>query len=213
MRIRLERVRMDFGPPERRRSVLRDLDCSFGPGITWVRGRSGCGKSTLLALAAGLQQPTAGRVLVDERELWRGSAVDVAAFRRRHVGFVFQAARMLPGLDLCDNVAVPLLFERGVDARARAREALSRFGLEDLASQRTEALSLGELQRASVARALLNAPSIVFADEPTASLDDASRRLVLDALRDAARRGATVVIASHDEREVHLDDAALELAQ
>ena len=192
-------MRRSFGVAPRARAVLEGVDLVLEPGtLTLLGGPSGSGKSTLLAIAAGLLDADSGRVLIGDREPWRARGAQVASFRRRHVGFVFQTGRMLPGLAVLDNVALPLTFERRDEAGPRTREALHRFGIGDLADAMPESLSVGELQRASVARALIAEPSVVFADEPTSSLDADSARVVLTALRDAADDGATVLIASHD---------------
>ena len=211
-------MRRSFGVAPRARAVLEGVDLVLEPGtLTLLGGPSGSGKSTLLAIAAGLLDADSGRVLIGDREPWRARGAQVASFRRRHVGFVFQTGRMLPGLAVLDNVALPLTFEGRADARPCAREALARFGIAQFAAAMPESLSVGELQRASVARALIAEPSVVFADEPTSSLDADSVGIVMTALRDAAEGGATVVIASHDsglarrgDRQVTLREGHIE---
>jgi ABC-type lipoprotein export system ATPase subunit len=138
-----------------------------------VVGRSGSGKSTLLAMLSGLCRPTSGTVLVGGVDLWTLSEIERAGFRNREVGLVFQFASLLPTLRIIDNVALPALM-RGVadeDAYQRATELLVRVGLGHRAGAYPSQLSGGEQRRAALARAIVNAPPIVLADEPTSELD------------------------------------------
>lgn len=187
--------------------------------VVGVAGPSGSGKSTLLHCLGGLLVPDSGEITLCQKVLHRLSAAERAHLRLQHCGFVFQFGHLLPELTAVDNVALPLRLQ-GVarkDARDRARELLARLGLGDCVDQLPGTLSGGEMQRVAVARATVTAPSVVFADEPTGSLDSHSGQRVLAELIDTARRNnSAVVVASHDakvlresDRVVHLLDGRL----
>lgn len=212
MQVQFDAIRKTFGRAPRTRVVLDRVTFELRPAAFHVlRGPSGAGKSTLLSIAAGLIEASEGAVRFDGHEPWREREAKSARFRREHVGVVFQTGRVLPRLNVLENVALPLRFLRRKDARDRARASLERFGIGELAEAMPEQLSVGELQRASVARALLAEPSVVFADEPTSNLDDGSATIVRDALRDAWRRGATVLVATHDDALVAPGDHVIAL--
>jgi putative ABC transport system ATP-binding protein len=189
-----------------------------------ITGPSGSGKSTLLALLAGLEAPTAGEVWLDGQPL-AGLTDDARArLRRRAVGFVFQTFNLLPVLTLAENVALPQMLDGVPEAvwRPRVARALDRVGLSARAGHLPGAASVGEQQRAAIARALasgmgVSGPRIVFADEPTGSLDSARSADVLALLREAQRDGVTVVLVTHDtaaaatcDRRLHLRDGRLQ---
>lgn len=180
-----------------------------------ITGPSGSGKTTLLHCLAGLAPLDAGRVMVDGTDL---AALDDRArtdLRAAQMGFVFQAHNLLPELTVGENVELPLVL-RGADAQEVRRESarrLTQVGLGERAAARPAQLSGGEQQRVAIARALITDPAIVWADEPTGSLDSAAAGGVLALLQDAARDGATVVVVTHDaevaaaaDRIVHLTD-------
>ncbi len=178
-----------------------------------ITGPSGCGKSTLLDVIAAIERPDSGRVLVDGV-----SVTDLkhpAAYRRDTVGFVFQLHHLLPMLTARANVELPLI-AAGVphgERRRRAVELLAEVGLRERAEERPATLSGGERQRVAVARALVNDPHLLLADEPTGSLDSESGRLVLAVLdRARARRGMTLLIASHDRELGERADRVIRMA-
>jgi ABC-type lipoprotein export system ATPase subunit len=166
-----------------------------------VAGRSGSGKSTLLALLGGLCRPTRGRVIVDGVDLWSLAPSMLADFRAQRVGFVLQFAGLLPALRVVDNVALPALLARRSDlgaAYARAEALLSDVGLADRLDAYPDELSGGEQRRVALARALVNRPPLILADEPTADLDDETERDVVDRLVALHRaQGTTLVLATH----------------
>lgn len=181
-------------------TALRDANLHVAPGeFLAITGRSGSGKSTLLNLIGGLEQPTEGRVLIDGRELWRGSGT--ARHRRNLVGFVFQQHFLLAELAARVNVEVALI-GTGIDRaerRRRALELLDEVGLADRADHVPAQLSGGERQRVAVARALANEPRLLLADEPTGAVDSVTSLKILDLLSEVqARRGMTVIIVSYD---------------
>jgi len=164
-------------------------------------GPSGVGKSTLLLALAGLAHTVSGSVRIGRADVLalRGAALD--RFRGRHIGFVFQDIHLLPGLSTLDNLLLSPFAAGVAQDRVRARTLLEALGVGDKADRPAERLSRGEAQRAAIARAMLLQPKLILADEPTASLDDASAQVVADLLLDAAdQTGAALVIATHDGR-------------
>jgi putative ABC transport system ATP-binding protein len=179
--------------------------------LTVVTGRSGVGKSTLLYCLAGVLQAD-GYVELMGQQL-TASPAQRATVRLTHCGFIFQRGELLPELSVVENVALPLRLT-GVgrrDAHAAALSSMRQLGIEHCANRPPDEISGGQAQRASVARALINRPAIVFADEPTASLDASSRDDVLTALHQAVSSGTTIVCATHDPALVEIADATLDL--
>ena len=187
---------------QRRIEVLRGVDLALVPGqITAVIGRSGSGKSTLLHLAGGLAAPDHGDVRLEGTSLASMNARARAILRRRKIGFVFQAFHLLPGLDILENVAMPLLLngESRQKATSRARPLLAAVGLGDRMDHLPNELSGGELQRAAIARALVADPMLVLADEPTGNLDSTTATEVMDLLIGRVREsGFTMLLVTHD---------------
>jgi putative ABC transport system ATP-binding protein len=209
---------------------VRGLAKSYGPGAPlfeaidlrvaageWVAivGESGSGKSTLLNIVAGLDSPEAGEVILDGKPLDFADDDGLALWRRRHVGFVFQAFHLLPYLTVAQNVALPLSL-LGVRSAARgqaAQAALASVGLAALGPRRPGTLSGGEMQRAAIARALVHAPRLVLADEPTGNLDEKNAGAVLACLGDAVRRaGAAALMVTHSRIAASAADRVLRLA-
>ena len=169
-------------------------------GITVFKGPSGSGKTTLLALIGGLARPTSGRITLDGRLLSNLPERFLTEARRHTFGFLFQQFNLIRGLTVLDNVMLPAypLGRPHRELTAAARALLDRFGLGAKAASRVEWLSGGEAQRTALARALINDPAVVIADEPTAHLDSALAREVLHLLDELAAQGRTVLISSHD---------------
>jgi ABC-type lipoprotein export system ATPase subunit len=164
-----------------------------------VRGPSGCGKSTMLTLIGGLALPSSGTVNAAGQAVNRLSASDRAAFRAKNVGFVFQMFHLLPYLDVLGNVVVAAADGGGPEARDYASELLDRFGLGDRLHHRPGQLSAGERQRVAMARALLNRPQILLADEPTGNLDPENAKTLLDLLATRVEDGLTILLVTHEE--------------
>ncbi len=164
-------------------------------------GQSGSGKSTLLNLLAGLDRPTSGSVLVQGRDLAKMSSEELARYRRNDAGMVFQAFHLIPSMTITENVELPMRFaevERGERER-RVRESLERVGLGHRMGHRPSELSGGEQQRVSLARALVNRPSLLLADEPTGNLDSRTGEDILNLIRDLSLSlGMTVVMVTHE---------------
>ena len=167
--------------------------------LTVVSGHSGSGKSTLANMLAGILTPTAGHVRLDGTDLYSLRDEELSRLRNERIGLVPQGHTALRALTVLDNVLLPsILYSRDEAPAERARELLAAVGLDDLADAAPTELSGGELRRMAIARALLMDPAIVIADEPTAGLDSANATTVLTLLRDAADRGAAVLVVSHE---------------
>ncbi len=195
-------------------AALTAVDAEFRPGtLTTIVGPSGSGKSTLLNLLAGFDLPTSGDVFLGGTSLASLSEQGRAQLRLHRFGFVFQSFNLIAVLSAWQNVAFPLGLA-GTDAatrRTKATALLTRFGLEQRADHLPSKLSGGERQRVGLARALVNDPDVVFADEPTGNLDSRSGKAVLAALREVAAEGRTVVVVTHDLSIADQADAVLEL--
>ena len=200
--LRLDSVSREFGGnDEMHVNALRNVSLEIGPcEFVSVVGPSGCGKTTLLSLMGGLDRPTSGHVYGAGLPLGELSEHDLADYRLLRVSTIFQTFNLIPSMTVEDNVALPLTLA-GVeleDRRRRARHLLALVGLEHRARTRARLLSGGEQQKVAVARALANRPGLILADEPTGSLDSAAGEGVLNLLADLNRRGATVVLVTHD---------------
>lgn len=195
--------------------VLAGVDIDVRPGETVaLMGPSGSGKSTLLHLLAGLLQPTSGEVWLGETRLDTASHSARAAVRLRRMGFVFQFGDLVPELTLAENVELPLRLTGHSRGRARqiAGETLETLGIAAVADRRMNEVSGGQAQRAAVARALVHSPEIVFADQPTGSLDTLAGEQVMEALVSAAHdAGAAVVLVTHEMSVAAFADRDLQI--
>jgi putative ABC transport system ATP-binding protein len=182
-------------------TILYPLDLVVPAGqFLAVTGPSGSGKSTLLGLIAGLDAPSAGRVLIDGTDITTLDEDRLARLRGQKVGFVFQFFHLVPSLTAFENVMVPMEIAGRPDAPGRAATLLSEVGLTGRGHHYPSQLSGGEQQRIAIARALANDPLILLADEPTGNLDTANGRHIMDLLRGVnERRGTTLVLATHDQ--------------
>jgi putative ABC transport system ATP-binding protein len=193
-----------FGAGAREVRALTDVSLEVAPGeLVAIRGPSGCGKSTLLHLAGGLEDPSAGRVLVNGRDISTMSPAERATLRRRDVGYVFQRLNLVAGLTAIENVMLPLELD-GVgrrEARAEAIEALHAVALEQSLDRYPDDFSGGQQQRIAIARAIVGSRSLLLADEPTGSLDTATGDAVIELLASLpAERNTAVVLVTHEPR-------------
>ena len=181
-------------------TILDNASLTVNRGETAaVVGPSGAGKSTLLALLAGLDEPTSGQVWLDGVEVTDLDEDGRARLRSRHVGFVFQSFHLLPSLTAFENVLLPLELSGAADQASRAREALSRVGLDERLNHYPRQLSGGEKQRVAIARAFVTEPSLLFADEPTGNLDNNTGERILNLLFELnAASDTTLILVTHD---------------
>jgi putative ABC transport system ATP-binding protein len=209
-----EKLTKKVSSPEGELTILDHVSLRIGRGETAaVVGPSGAGKSTLLALLAGLDDPSTGKVWLNGVEL---SALDEdgrAAVRNREVGFIFQSFHLLPALTALENVLLPLELAGESDAKAQARRALTEVGLEHRLLHYPRQLSGGEKQRVAIARAFVTRPSLLFADEPTGNLDNATGARILNLLFELnAANGTTLMIVTHDLDAARRCDRLIEIA-
>ncbi|MEU6880375.1 ABC transporter ATP-binding protein [Streptomyces sp. NPDC046712] len=197
--VRLDGIRKEFGETTALDGV--SLEIRSGEAVA-VMGPSGCGKSTLLNMVAGLDRPTSGSVLVHGDELTGMNERELALFRRRRVGMVFQFFNLLDDLPALDNVALAaqLTGTPAAQARRRALELLDELGIADRRHAYPAVLSGGERQRVAVARALMNRPALLLADEPTGAVDTRAGEQIMDLLLDLNQIGQTLLLVTHDER-------------
>ncbi|MEV6680066.1 ABC transporter ATP-binding protein [Streptomyces erythrochromogenes] len=195
--VRLDDVHKEYGDAKALDGL--SLEIRAGDAVA-VMGPSGCGKSTLLNMVAGLDRPTSGTVEVQGHDLGGLDETGLALFRRRHIGMVFQFFNLIDDLPALDNVALAaqLTGTPARQARRRALELLDELGVADRRNSYPATLSGGERQRVAVARALMNRPALLLADEPTGALDSRSGEQVMDLLIDLNQIGQTLLIVTHD---------------
>lgn len=196
--------------------VLNDISLNIGSNeIITIVGPSGAGKTTLLQIAGTLDIPDSGRVIYDGTDISEMKDRRLSEFRNRNIGFIFQFHQLLPEFTACENVAIPAMIA-GMSRRKamdRAAELLSILGLADRLTHKPSALSGGERQRAAIARALVNDPKVIFADEPTGSLDSRNRDEISGVIADLRQRlGQTFVIVTHDPTMTLIADRVVSMA-
>jgi lipoprotein-releasing system ATP-binding protein len=198
--LELSHVSKEYGTPRGPLTVLTDISLTIPPGeAAAIMGPSGSGKSTLLYILGALDPPTSGSVTLDGRDPFALTPAELAAFRNKSIGFVFQDHCLLPHCTVLENVLVPTMVgERGTGDLERARTLIDQVGLAGRIDHRPEALSGGERQRAAIARALIRQPRLLLCDEPTGNLDRASADTVASVLLDLHRKQQTIlVIVTH----------------
>jgi len=205
-----------FGPEGSEVVAVDRVSLDVGAGeLLMLKGPSGSGKTTLLAMLGCILRPSSGRIRILGKDVGGLSSGELARLRGEAIGFVFQGFNLLAALTAAENVALAgeFVFPRPRNLRARAESILEQMGLGHRLHHLPEHLSAGEKQRVAFARALVNDPGIVIADEPTANLDAENRDLVVGLLRTAAReRNVAVVIATHDDRIEHVADRVIRIA-
>ncbi|MCD4690868.1 ABC transporter ATP-binding protein [bacterium] len=200
--------------------ALRGVDLAVEDGeYLAIMGPSGSGKSTLMHILGCLDTPSSGRYILGGEEVSSLTGRDLARVRNRRIGFVFQNFNLLPRIDVVANVALPLVYRGSLSKAERARlagEQLERLGLGHRFKHKPNELSGGERQRAAIARALINKPNIVLADEPTGNLDSKTGREIMDILDGLSAEGKTIILVTHDadvaahaRRTVHMQDGAV----
>ena len=196
-------------------NVLKGIDIIIPQGkIVSIVGASGAGKTTLLQILGTLSRPTSGKVYINQKEVSSLSEKDISVFRNRNIGFVFQFHHLLPEFTALENVCIPAYINRVsmVKAEKKAADLLTFLGLSDRMSHKPDELSGGEQQRVSVARALINDPKVIFADEPSGNLDSKNKQelhSLFFSLRD--KFGQTFVIVTHDTNLAGMSDIKYEM--
>lgn len=195
--------------------VLKGVNLSVQKGeIVTIVGKSGAGKTTLLQIIGTLDKPTSGKVLIDGIDVFALKERELAEFRNRHIGFIFQFHQLLPEFTALENVMMPALIgKRGQkETKARAEKLLRDLGLGERMSHKPNELSGGEKQRVAAARALMMSPSVILADEPTGSLDEANKRELNGLLLHLREQyGQTIVIVTHDKELASISDRVIEM--
>jgi lipoprotein-releasing system ATP-binding protein len=209
--IEAKNIHKSFGELE----VLKGVELNVSKGeIVSIVGPSGAGKTTLLQILGTLDKPNAGEVLVDGVDFSKLSEKGLAAFRNKHIGFIFQFHQLLPEFTALENVMIPALIagKENKNATQKAKEILAYLQLTDRMEHKPNELSGGEKQRVAVARALINSPSLILADEPSGSLDTKNRDELHKLLFDLREKfGLTIVIVTHDKELAALSDRVIEM--
>lgn len=210
-----EQITKTYRSGPNRVTVFHDLSVRIASGeMVAIVGPSGAGKSTLLHLLGGLDRPTSGSVKLGEFDIFKLADVDLARFRNREIGFIFQSHHLLPEFTAIENAMMPLLIGRSSSraARERADEMLARVGLTDRATHRPGEMSGGEQARVALARALVTQPRLLLADEPTGDLDSRTSESIHNLLKEVHRsQKLTSVIVTHNERLASICDRVLHL--
>lgn len=198
----LEQVAKTYPKGGRRIAALAPIDLSIGAGqFVALQGPSGSGKTTCLLIAGGLLRPDSGRVLIGGHDLHGMTRNQLAGFRSRNVGFVFQQYHLIPYLSVLENILAPEAAQGRTGSHARGLALAAQFGLDHRLDHRPAELSSGEKQRTALARALLFQPRLLLADEITGNLDHENARIILGYLREFAKAGGSVLVVTHD-REI-----------
>ena len=205
---------MWFDGPKGKVTALDEVSFSVSPGeFLAVRGPSGCGKTTLLLAAGGLQRPSAGQVSLDGQDPYALGSEMRSRMRASTIGFVFQQFHLIPYLTVRQNIMAPSLALPTKEAVQRTQELVSNFGLDDRAGHVPAQLSTGQRQRTALARALLNKPKIILADEPTGNLDEDNADIVFDYLDKYVSDGGCVLLVTHDARAAAHATKTLQMSQ
>jgi putative ABC transport system ATP-binding protein len=198
--IRLEAITRSFRMPEGELRILHGIDLTVETGeMVAIMGPSGSGKSTLMNVLGCLDTPTTGRYLLDGTDVTKLSKRELAKIRGEKIGFVFQSFNLIPRTNAMRNVELPLVYNGIRRRKARAKAALERVGLGDRIDHVPSELSGGQKQRVAVARALINDPSIILADEPTGALDTKSTEEIMELFTELNEAGSTIVVITHED--------------
>ena len=199
--LRIENLTKIYGSGETEVRALDNVSFSVEKGeFLAIIGPSGSGKSTLLHILGGVDRPTSGRVLLNGQDVYRQNEEQLAVFRRREVGLIYQFYNLIPVLNVVENMTLPVLMDRRKVNDDRLKELLDTLGLQGKRDRLPNQLSGGEQQRVSIGRALMNAPAVVLADEPTGNLDSKNSAEIVDLLKLSNRKyGQTLIVITHDE--------------
>jgi putative ABC transport system ATP-binding protein len=213
--IEMNDVMKEFGDDENKVAAVRGIDLAMEQSeFLCIMGESGAGKSTLLSMMGGLLRPTRGAVVIGEIDIYGLERDKRADFRREFMGFIFQSFQLVPYLNVLENVQLPLAVTRhsAADQNKLALKALERVGLADKAHRLPNQLSGGEQERTAIARAVVNEPPILFADEPTGNLDSRNSADVMGLLRHLNEEGRTIIMVTHSRQNAEYADRLIEVA-
>lgn len=211
--LKVEHLTKTYGTGENQVCALRDVSFSVNKGeFVSIVGASGSGKSTLIHLIGGVDRPTAGKIFVDGKDVYQQKEEALAIFRRRQVGLIYQFYNLIPVLDVVENITLPVLMDGREVNQERLQELIQILGLQNRARHLPNQLSGGQQQRVSIGRALMNAPALVLADEPTGNLDTANSREIMQLLRYSNQKyRQTMIVITHDEDIALQADRIIEL--
>lgn len=209
--IEVKNIWKTFGELE----VLKGVNLKVEKGeIVAIIGKSGAGKTTLLQIIGTLDRPTSGQVLIEGEDVFALNDAKLAAFRNKHIGFIFQFHQLLPEFTALENVCIPAMIarEKETEYKARAEKLLLDMGLQDRMNHKPNELSGGEKQRVAAARALMMSPDIILADEPTGSLDEKNKKELSDLLLQLRKEyGQTILLVTHDKELAAIADRVIEI--
>ena len=209
--IEVKNIWKTFGELE----VLKGVNLKVEKGeIVAIIGKSGAGKTTLLQIIGTLDRPTSGQVLMEGEDVFALNDAKLAAFRNKHIGFIFQFHQLLPEFTALENVCIPAMIarEKETEYKARAEKLLSDLGLQDRMNHKPNELSGGEKQRVAAARALMMSPDIILADEPTGSLDEKNKKELSELLLKLREEyGQTILLVTHDKELAGIADRIIEI--
>ncbi|MGL1893336.1 MAG: ABC transporter ATP-binding protein [Spirochaetaceae bacterium] len=214
--IKLDNLDKIYGNGDNQVIALKNLNIEIKEGeFVTIHGPSGSGKSTLLTVMAGLQHPTRGEVIVDDISLYTTLDSDgLSRFRSEYLGFIFQAFNLIPYMTLEENVMLPLAHKKisRAEKKKKALTILNKVGLADRMNHLPSELSGGQQQRAAIARALVNEPKILFADEPTGNLDSKTRDEILSLFKELNSWGHTIIMVTHDDTSIKVASRRIKLS-
>lgn len=199
--LKIENLCKVYGKGENRVTALDDVSLTIDKGgFTAIIGSSGSGKSTLLHIIGGVDVPTSGNVYLEGQDVYAGSNEKLAIFRRRQVGLIYQFHNLIPTLNVVENITLPILMDKRKVNEERLNDLLEMLGLQDRKMHLPNQLSGGQQQRVSIGRALMNAPAVMLADEPTGSLDSRNGHEIIKLLKESNKKyGQTLLLVTHDE--------------
>lgn len=213
MIIKAKQVSKTYGSNNNKVIALNNVNLEINSGeFVSIIGPSGSGKSTLLHILSGLDNPTSGQVLLDDKDIYKHSEKELSALRRKSFGFVFQQFNLLPVLTASENISMPVLLDKKQPDKNYLNEISSLLGIADRLNHLPHELSGGQQQRVAIARALIAKPDIIFADEPTGNLDSKSGSEVMNLLIKTSKQfGKTLVVITHDDRIAKLADRKISI--
>ena len=213
MIIKAKQLSKIYGSNNNKVIALNNVNLEINSGeFVSVIGPSGSGKSTLLHILSGLDNPTSGQVLLDDKDIYKHTEKELSALRRKSFGFVFQQFNLLPVLTASENISMPVLLDKKQPDKGYLNEISSLLGIADRLNHLPHELSGGQQQRVAIARALIAKPDIIFADEPTGNLDSKSGSEVMNLLIKTSKQfGKTLVVITHDDRIAKLADRKISI--